>query len=91
MIGPWKVIINNFEYHSSALTCIDTLSNLLEVIPVENTRPKAVAEAFEDNWLSRYPQPRKYIHDNGNEFLGPEVTHKLSRNDITSISISVKN
>ena len=53
MVGPWKVIIDNFEYQSRAATCIDVLFNLPEVIPVKNTKLKTVAEVFKDNWLSR--------------------------------------
>ena len=78
MIEPWKAIINKFEYQFRAVTCIDSVVNIPEVIPVENTKSKTVADAFEDNWLSRYPRPRKCIHDNGNEFLGPEFLQMLS-------------
>ena len=34
MIGPWKVVINNFEYPFRAVTCSDAIINLPEVIPV---------------------------------------------------------
>ena len=54
MIGPWKVNINYFEYQFRALTCIDTIIGLHEVIPVDNATSTAVSQAFEDNWLSRY-------------------------------------
>ena len=33
MIGPWKVTIDHFEYQFRALTCIDTIIGLPEVIP----------------------------------------------------------
>ena len=66
MIGPWKVVINNFEYQFRAVTCIDAVISLPEVIPVEDAKSKTVANAFEDHWLSRYPIPRRCIHDNGN-------------------------
>ena len=77
MIGPWKAIINNFEYQFRAVTCIDAIVNLPEVIPVEDTKSKTVAQAFEDNWLIRYPRPRSCIHDNDNEFIGPEFQKKI--------------
>ena len=91
MIGPWKVVINNFEYQFRAVTCIDAIINLPEVIPVENTKSKTVAHAFEDGWLSRYPRPRKCVHDNGNEFLGPEFLEMLAKNNIQSVPTTVKN
>ena len=90
MIGPWKVVINNFEYQFRAVTCIDAIIRLPEIIPVENAKSKTVAQAFEDHWLSRYPIPRRCIHDNGNEFLGPEFRQMLARNGIQSIPTTVK-
>ena len=91
MIGPWKIIVNNFEYQFRAVTCIDSIINLPEVIRVDNAKSKTVANAFEDGWLSRYHKPRKYIHDNGNEFLGPEFMSMLAKNNIKSVPTTVKN
>ena len=91
MIGPWKIIINQFEYYFRALTCIDSVISLPEVIPVDRATSRTVAEAFEDHWLSRYPFPIRCIHDNGNEFLGPEFTCMLKKNNIQSVPTTVKN
>ena len=91
MIGPWKAIVNNFEYQFRAVTCIDSIINLPEVIPVENAKSHTVANAFEDGCLSRYPRPRKCIHDNGNEFLSPEFMSMLAKNNIQSVPTTVKN
>ena len=77
MRGPWKVTMNNFEYQFGAVTCIDAIIKLPEVIPVDNERSQTVSNAFEDHWLNRYSKPRKCIHDNGNEFIGPEFLPKL--------------
>ena len=91
MIGPWKISMNKFEYQFRALTCIDTIIGLPEVIPVDNATSKSVAIAFEDNWLSRYPAPLICLHDNGNEFLGPAFSSMLARNKIKSVPTTVKN
>ena len=91
MIGPWRVTINNFEYHFRALICIYTIIGLLEVIPVDNATSTSVASAFENNWLSRYPSPVRCLHDNGNEFLGPAFSSMLTRNRIKSVPTTVKN
>ena len=91
MIGPWKVVINNFEHQIRAVPYIDAVISLPEVIPVEDAKSKTVANAFEDHWLSRYPIPRRCIHDNGNEILGPDFRHMLSRNGIQSVPTTVKN
>ena len=50
-----------------------------------------VAQAFEDNWLSRYPAPSKCVYDNGNEFLGPAFSSMLRKNKIKSVPTTVKN
>ena len=91
MIGPWKISINNFKYQFRALTCIDTIIGLPEVIPVDNATSRTVASAFEDNWLSRYPTPVRCLHDNGNEFLGPVFSSMLTRNRIKSVPTTLKN
>ena len=49
MIGPWTISINKFEYQFRALSCIDTIIGLPEVIPVDNATSRSVAMAFEDN------------------------------------------
>ena len=91
MIGPWKVSINKFEYQFRALTCIDTIIGLPEVIPVDNATSRSVATALEENWLSRYPAPVRCLHDNGNGFLGPAFSSMLTRNKIKSAPTTVKN
>ena len=91
MIGPWKISINNFQYQSQSLTCIDPVIYLPEVIPVDNASSKTVTEAFEDGWLSRYPSPLRCIDANGNEFLGTEYTRMLQKNKIKSVPTTVKN
>ena len=70
LIGPWKVVINQFEYYFRALACIYPIINLPEIIPINTATSREVADAFEDQWLGRYPFPQRCIHDNGNEFLG---------------------
>ena len=73
-IVPWKIIINKFVHQFRAVTYIDAVINLPEAINVDNARSKIVANACEDNWLSRYqyPSPTRCIHNNGNELLGPD-------------------
>ena len=91
MIGPWKITTNNFDYQFRALTCIDTILGLPEVIPVENATSNSVALAFEDNWLTRYPAPLRCLQDNGNEFLGPSFSNMLQKHKIKSVTTTVKN
>ena len=91
MIGPRRVEINKFDYSFRALTCIDSIIGLPEVVPVDNATSLSVAQAFEDNWLSRHPAPLRCIHDDENEFLGPAFSLMLQRNRIKSVPNTVKN
>jgi hypothetical protein len=40
LIGPWKVKINGQQVECNALTCIDTTSNLVKLIRVDNKTAK---------------------------------------------------
>ena len=48
-----------------AMTCIDPVTNLLEIYryPGNKTASDA-ARLFENHWLSHYPQPSHCVHDN---------------------------
>jgi hypothetical protein len=70
LIGPWRIPINNRNYEFNALTCIDTVTNLTELVRIDNKTAEHVREKFEHCWLARYPMPRNCIHDNGGEFNG---------------------
>jgi hypothetical protein len=70
LIGPWKIPINNRTYEFNALTCIDTVTNLTELVRIDNKTAEHVRTQFERCWISRYPLPRNCIHDNGGEFTG---------------------
>ena len=53
-----------------SITCIDPVSNLVEMIRINGKTFKHVAEQFKKVWLARCPRPNKCIHDNGGEFIG---------------------
>ena len=83
LIGPWRIDINGQEIEFNALTCIDPVTNLVEIIRIENKTAVHVAQQFENCWLSRYPRPNRCIHDNGGEFIGEEFQRKLQQHGIT--------
>ena len=56
LIGPWKVNIGGTELLFKALTCIDPVTNLVEIIRINNKSSRHVAEQFANCWLSRYPR-----------------------------------
>ena len=77
LIGPWKIKIGTKEVEFNALTCIDPVTNLVEMVRIENKTSKHVAQQFENCWLARYPWPEKCVHDKGKEFVGLEFQQLL--------------
>ena len=73
IIGPWSVTTGTGKtYVFHALTCIDRITNLPELIRINDKSSEEVAAKFEECWLSRYPHPEMCVHDGGGEFIGPE-------------------
>lgn len=91
MIGPWTVPVGNDKYEVRALTCIDPVTNLVELIRVENMTSKHIARQFENCWLARYPRPNKCIHDRGPEFVGQDFQFMLQQHGIIDTPITVRN
>ena len=91
LIGPWKVEINNENVYFNALTCIDPVTNLVEIIRIENKTANHVARKFEECWLNRYPRPNKCIHDNGGEFIGWEFQNLLAQCGVEEKSTTSRN
>lgn len=89
-IGSWKVQVNGYKYSLQALTCTDSVINLLEIMPINDVMVQTVATAFENEWLSRYPRPLRCIHDNGSEFVGTKSQDMLKRNGISSVPTTIK-
>jgi len=91
LIGPWKIEINGKELEFNALTCIDPVTNLVEIIRIKNKTSRHVANQFANAWLSKYPRPVECIHDNGGEFIGYEFRAQLNQFGIKSKATTVKN
>ena len=49
LIGPWQVTIGLQVVSFQALTCIDTVTNLAEVIRIHNKSSKHISMLFENN------------------------------------------
>ena len=80
-VGPWTITSNDgAEFLFSALTCIDPVTNLVDIILLDGSNPGAqyCGERFEIYWLSKYPKPNRCIYDNGNKFWA-EVSKKFWR------------
>ena len=91
LIGPWTVKIGKKAHTFSALTVIDPVTNLTELIRIDNKTAKHIASKFARTWLSRYPWPQKCIHDNGGEFTGFEFQELLEQCNIKDVPTTSRN
>jgi transposase InsO family protein len=91
LIGPWTLQLGNHQLRFSALTMIDTVTNLVEAVRLDNKTAAHVAMHFENTWLSRYPRPEYVIHDQGGEFLGFDFQERLRVHHIISRVTTAKN
>ena len=85
LIGPWEIVVNGNICEFKALTCIDPVTNLVELVRITNKTMGHVAEQFENSWLSRYPRPNRHVHDNGKEFVGWKFLRLLARMGIKDV------
>ena len=67
-IGPWTIHLNGRDLSFKALTTIDNVSTLCEIVRVNDGTSIEAGNKFESSWLQRYPRPDRCIHDNGSEF-----------------------
>ena len=74
-----------------ALTIIDPVTNLTELVRVEDKTAQEVAVRFSQTWLTRYPWPMKCIHDNGGEFTGWEFQQLLEQCNIKDTPTTSRN
>lgn len=91
LIGPWRIPINQRVYEFNALTCIDPVSNLTELVRIDNKTSEQIRVKFEQTWLARYPWPRNCIHDNGGEFTGWEFQQLLEALGIKDVPTTSRN
>jgi transposase InsO family protein len=91
LIGPWNLRVGDELTSFTALTVIDTVTNLAELIRLDNKSSAHVSMQFENCWLSRYPRPTNCIYDQGKEFIGWPFQHTLRRHGIKGRPTSVKN
>ena len=92
LIGPWSIELHNGQkVEFNALTCIDPVTNLVEIIRINRKTAEHVAQKFEDCWLARYPRPNRCVHDNGGEFIGEAFQLKLQEHGVTDVHTTSRN
>ena len=90
-IGPWTVKVGHRNITFSALTIVDPVTNLTELVRIENKEAGHVARKFAQTWLSRYPWPQRCVHDNGGEFTGWEFQKLLEQCNIKDVPTTSRN
>jgi hypothetical protein len=68
LIGAYVVRTPKATQTLCALTMIDPVTGWLEVIAIPDKNAHTVMEAFNNTWLTRYPQPQYKRYDNGAKF-----------------------
>ena len=91
LIGPWKLKVNGRLIDFNALTCIDTASNLDELIRIDNKTSEHIKHKFIQCWLVRYPRPMRCVHDKGGEFIGSEFQWLIQMFNVKDVSSTSKN
>jgi hypothetical protein len=62
LIGPWIVQVRGIPHQFDALTAIDTVTNLVEIVRIDSKESDHIARKFAQCWLTRYPGPQRCIH-----------------------------
>ena len=91
LIGPWVIQVQGKPLEFNALTAIDTVTNLVELVRIDNKTSDHIARQFAQLWLARYPWPERCVHDNGGEFVGPEFQELMKRCKIKDVTTTAKN
>ena len=91
LIGPWTLNLHGYDETFVALTMIDPVTHLTELVRLDNKTSDHVALQFNNVWLSRYPKPVSVTYDNGTEFTGSAFQKLLAENHITPRPTTVKN
>ena len=91
LIGPWTVKVNGCKVEFNALTCIDTASNLVELVHIDNKTSLYILNKFMQSWLARYPLPIRCVRNKGGEFIGEVFQWLLQIVSIKDVQSTSKN
>ncbi len=91
LIGPWTIQVRDKPYECNALTMIDTVSNLVELVQINDKTSAHIAKKYAQVRLTQYPWPARCIHDNGGKFIGPAFQLLLEGCRIKNVPTTSKN
>jgi len=91
LIGPWKVQVRGKPYEFNALTAIDTVTNLVEIVRIDKKTSEHITARFAQSWMTRYPWPKRCVHNNGGEFVGWEFQQFLDKCNVKDVPTTSRN
>jgi hypothetical protein len=89
--APLTLEVSNRTEKFGALTIINLVMNLVEIVRVNNKTTSAVTAHFVNVWLACYPKPISCVHGPGSEFIGWNFQEMLHHNNIQSCCNTTKN
>ncbi|CAK5046064.1 unnamed protein product [Meloidogyne enterolobii] len=66
IMGPLPLTIEGYKY---IFTVVDAFSKWLVAVPMENQTAITVAQAFSNNFITKFGCPRSVVSDNGRQFI----------------------
>jgi transposase InsO family protein len=90
-IGPWVLKVQNRQERFYTLTMIDMVTNLSEIMRLQNQTSAHAATVFINTWLARYPKPTFCVYDQGSEFIGWSFQHMVQQYNIKRRPTTFKN
>jgi hypothetical protein len=86
-----EVKVNGRKVEFNALICIDTASNLVELIIVDSKTAKQIHDKITQCWLCHYPQPVRCVNDKGGKFIGTSFQWLIEMFSIKDVCSKSKN
>jgi hypothetical protein len=71
-------------------SAMDTETNLVEIVRVNDNESKTVSRKFATCWLTHYPWPQRCVHDPCTEFTGPEFQMLFKKCHIRDVCTAAK-
>ncbi len=91
LIGPWTVQVCGRPYKFEALTVIDTVTNLVDLVRIEKKNSDHIMQKFAHCWITCYLWQQHCIHDPGKEFTGPEFQTLFQKCHIRDVCTTAMN
>lgn len=91
LIGPWMIVVDDFEIEFNALNCIDPVMNRVELVRIEKKPSTPISNWFANVWSARYSKPAKFIHDTGGKLTGHTFQLLLEQKKIQDRPTTTRN